>query len=55
MRQHFPEIIGLTFAAAVAVVFVFASLGGSTEAVIGGAGAVGAGAFARKLFWRKKA
>jgi hypothetical protein len=55
MRQHFPEIVGLTFAAAVAIAFVFASLGGSTEMVLGGAGAVGAGAFARKLFGRKKA
>jgi hypothetical protein len=55
MRQHFPEIVGLTFAAAVAAVFLFASLGGSTEVVLGGAGAVGAGAFARKFFTRKKA
>ena len=53
MRQHFPEIIGLSFAGALVLVFVFASALGSPGVVLGGAGAIGVGAFARNLLKKK--
>ena len=55
MRQHFPEIIGLTFAGAVVAIFVFASALGSPAVVLGAAGIAGLAAFAYARLARRRA
>ena len=54
MSEHFPEIIGLTFAAAVVVIFLFASNGAGPALALALLGAAGL-FFVRRRHPRRKA
>ena len=55
MRQHFPEIIGLTFAGSVVLIFVFAAIGGTPGLVLGGTGVAAAVLALRNRALRRRA
>ena len=54
MRQHFPEIIGLTFAAAIVVIFIFGAMLGSPLVVIASVAVISLLAYGWTRFRQRK-